>query len=452
MKIGYKNRWLVIIGGMLIQLCLGIIYAWSVFTVPLSSAIEEGGKGYTASQAAWIFSVGLFTFSVFMIISGRLMMRQISTKKLAAIGGLLLGLGYVLAGYFGGSFVSLLLTIGILGGAGIGLAYAVPLKIGISWYPDKVGLVSGLAVAGFGFGATFWIKAAGAWFGGGLLQNLSLFNLPGLESTFVLYGFILITLVILGSTVMKLPPEDYVPDGWDPQKDAIDPAFESVNVHTSEMLRTPQFRLLFGMFLLSAFAGLMVIYCIKLFGIDALSVQNAAKASVTAGTAMAIYAITNGLGRIMYGRVSDMLGRKKTLRVMMFSQAIMMAAFFWLGQSPLGLMVAAGIIGLNFGGNFALFPAATAVYFGKKNIGENYGWVFLAYGFAGILGPLLAGMVKDMSGNASEIDFWLIPFLAAAAACIVAMILTFFLKIPKPKATYEAEEAKTIATPAYSEA
>ena len=118
---------------------------------------------------------------------------------------------------------------------------------------------------------------------------------------------------------------------------------------------------------------------------------------------------------------------------MLFSQAIMMAAFFWLGQSAVGLIVGAGIIGLNFGGNFALFPAATAVYFGKKNIGENYGWVFLAYGFAGILGPLLAGFIKDSSGNAEGIDFWLIPFMAAAVACLLAMILTFFLKIPKHK-------------------
>lgn len=435
MKITYKNRWLVIVGGMLIQLCLGIIYAWSVFTVPLGKSIEEGGKGFTASQSAWIFSIGIFVFSVFMIISGRLMTRQISTKILTAIGGLLLGLGYVVAGYSGGSFLSLLLSIGIMGGAGIGLAYAVPLKVCIGWYPDKVGLVSGLAVAGFGFGATFWIKAAGAWFGGGLLNNLSLFNLPGLESTFVLYGGILVVGVVLGALVMKLPPDDYVPDGWNPKTDALDPSFESIDLHSSEMLHTPQFRLLFSMFLLSAFAGLMVIYCIKLFGIDALSVTSAAKASVTAGTAMAIYAIMNGLGRILYGRLSDMLGRKKTLRLMMLSQAVMMASFFWLGQSALGLILGAGVIGLNFGGNFALFPAATAVYFGKKNVGENYGWVFLAYGLAGIFGPLLAGVIKDTSGSAAGISFWLIPFFAAAVACALAMVLTFFLKIPnQPKA------------------
>lgn len=430
MKITFKNRWLVIVGGMLIQLCLGIIYAWSVFTIPLSTSIEDGGRGFTASQSAWIFSIGLFTFSIFMIVSGRLM-QKIPTKILTAIGGLMLGLGYVISGFSDGHFLSLLLSIGVLGGAGIGLAYAVPLKVGIGWYPDKVGLVSGLAVAGFGFGATFWIKAAGAWFGGGLLQNLSLFDLPGLESTFIFYGFILVVGVVLGSLVMQLPPPNYIPDGWDPKTDALDPNFESVDLHSSEMLHTVQFRLLFSMFLLSAFAGLMVIYCIKLFGIDALSAREAINASATAGTAMAIYAIMNGLGRILYGRLSDLLGRKKTLRIMMLSQAVMMTLFFWLGQSATGLIFAAAIIGLNFGGNFALFPAATAVYFGKKNVGENYGWVFLAYGLAGIFGPLFAGMVKDASGNFSGIDFWLIPFLAAAGACLVAMVLTFFLKIPK---------------------
>lgn len=433
MNITYKNRWLVILGGMMIQLCLGIIYAWSVFTVPLTTAAADGGRGFTAAQTAWIFSVGLFVFAIFMIVGGRLMKRQVSTITLTAVGGLLLGLGYVLAAYSGGSFISLLLTIGVLSGMGTGLAYAVPIRVGISWYPDKVGLVSGLAVAGFGFGATFWLKAAGSWFGGGFLQNLSLFNLPGLESTFLLYGIILIAFVVLGSLVMKLPPDDYVPEGWNPQTDALDPKLESVDVRGAEMLRTPQFRLLFSMFLLSSFAGLMVIYCIKLFGIDALSAKSVAEASVTAGTAMAVYAIMNGLGRILYGQLSDYWGRKKTLRFMMLAQAIMMASFFWLGQSALGLILGAGVIGLNYGGSFALFPAATAVYFGKKNVGENYGWVFLSYGLAGIFGPLLAGMIKDSSGSAESITFWLIPFLAAAGACLIAMVLTFFLHVPGQK-------------------
>jgi MFS family permease len=229
---------------------------------------------------------------------------------------------------------------------------------------------------------------------------------------------------------MELPPEGYQPQGWNPQTDALDPEFEAIDLHSGAMLRTPQFRLLFSMFLLFSFAGLMVIYCIKLFGIDALSSRSLAEASATAGTAMAFYAIMNGLGRILYGRWSDKLGRKLTLRIMMLSQAIMMASFFWLGQSALGLILGAGIIGLNYGGAFALFPAATAVYFGKKNVGENYGWVFLAYGFAGIFGPLLAGVVKDSAGSATDISFWLIPFMAAALACLVAMLLTFFLKIP----------------------
>ena len=164
------------------------------------------------------------------------------------------------------------------------------------------------------------------------------------------------------------------------------------------------------------------------------------KASTIAGTAMAVYAIMNGLGRILYGQLSDKLGRKKTIRMVMLSQAVMMAAFFWMGQTSIGLILGAGIIGLNYGGNFALFPAATAVYFGKKNVGENYGWVFLSYGFAGIAGPLLAGMVKDSSATATGIDFWLIPFMAAAAACLLAMVLTFFLHIPEQEKIVESTE------------
>ncbi|MEW8584865.1 MAG: MFS transporter, partial [Candidatus Thiodiazotropha sp.] len=163
------NRWLVVVGAILIQLALGAIYAWSVFTALLTD--PAGPYAFSASETAWVFSAGLATFAIVMVLAGR-WLPKVGPRTLAVSGGLLLGTGYVLGGLFGSSFWAQLLFIGLIGGAGIGLGYVVPIAVGVKWFPDKKGLITGLAVAGFGFGATIWVKLAGSWFGG-LLNTAS---------------------------------------------------------------------------------------------------------------------------------------------------------------------------------------------------------------------------------------------------------------------------------------
>jgi OFA family oxalate/formate antiporter-like MFS transporter len=183
------------------------------------------------------------------------------------------------------------------------------------------------------------------------------------------------------------------------------------------MLHTPQYYMLVLMFIGSALAGLMVISCIKLFGIDALQASKAAADAKLAGAAaewaMALLAILNGLGRIVWGSVSDKIGRTLALFLMCLFQGIIMLAFYKMGATQAGLIVGACLIGFNFGGNFALFPSATADFFGNKNVGLNYGWVFLAYGVAGIAGPQVAGYFKD-AAKGGDVTAWLMPFLIAA--------------------------------------
>jgi MFS transporter, OFA family, oxalate/formate antiporter len=155
-----SNRWLVVLGAILIQLALGAIYAWSVFTPSLTDA--KGLYKFTAVQTNIIFSVGLAAFAVLTIIGGRLMAKY-RPQRIAMIGGITLGIGYILAGIVGPSFIGLVLTIGLIGGIGIGLGYVVPIAVGVKWFPDKKGLLTGLAVAGFGLGAFLWIMAGGRW-------------------------------------------------------------------------------------------------------------------------------------------------------------------------------------------------------------------------------------------------------------------------------------------------
>jgi MFS family permease len=187
----------------------------------------------------------------------------------------------------------------------------------------------------------------------------------------------------------------------------------------------------------------MVIYCIKLFGIDALRFNgmDATDAAIVGGTAMAWYAIFNGLGRIIWGIVSDKLGRKRAIVAMTFFQGIIMLMLYHIFISFAlagGFIIAACIIGFNFGGNFALFPAATADFFGNKNVGSNYGWMFTAYGVAGILGPQLAGVFKDSAGNAATPVVWMTPFIIAGVACIIGGVIMLLTKPPKT----EAEKAE----------
>lgn len=435
------NRWLVVIGAILIQLALGAIYAWSVFTPKLTAA--DGTYQFSAGQAAWIFSAGLFFFALVMIWAGR-QLATIGPRKLAMAGGLVLGLGYILAGFFGSTFVAQLVFIGIIGGSGIGLAYVVPIAVGVKWFPDKKGMLTGLAVAGFGFGATIWVKWAGSW-GGGLLNTLSLAGLDGIRSVFLLYGIIFAIMVLIGSFVMVDPPEGWLPEGYTPPQADAGKATGSVNFETNEMLKTPQFYMLFITFVFSALAGLMVIYCIKLFGIDSLTFSKLQTldpahenfkdtvtwASTIAGTAMAFYAILNGLGRIAWGMVSDKIGRKVSLFLMCLSQGVIMLAFYKLGATEAGLIVAACIIGFNFGGNFALFPAATADFFGNKTVGRNYGFVFFAYGIAGIVGPQIAGLFKDAAKGSMDPSAWLTPFIIAGGACLAGALVMLIAKPPK---------------------
>lgn len=415
------NRSLVVAAAVLIQLCLGAIYAWSVFTPKLILPIADGGQfGFTKTQTQIVFSVCIAVFAVVMVFAGKWQAKS-GPRVVALTGGIVLGAGYILAGLFGNSFMSLVIFIGVIGGAGIGLAYVCPVAVGMKWFPDKKGLITGLAVAGFGFGAVIWVKLAGSW--GGLLASM------GVQSVFLLYGVIFAIMVVVGSIWMVNPPEGWKPAGWNPEKEKKkSSAAGSGDLMPREMLGRSQFYALWLMFIFSSMAGLMVIGNMKLFGMEQLKNGGmaAAQASAVAGTAMAIfYSIANGLGRIIWGSASDRIGRRAALALMCTFQGIMMLVFYWMGGNEYLLYIGAAVIGFNFGGNFSLFPTMTADLFGTKNVGLNYGWVFTAYGLGGIIGPIMAGIMRDRLQN------WLAAFVISGIACLVAAVIAMILKPPK---------------------
>lgn len=406
------NRWFVVIGAILIQLCLGAIYAWSVFTPDLVEA------GWTKAQTQTVFSVGLFFFAVVMIQAGRLL-PVIGPKKVSIAGGLVLGLGYILAGIFGKtSFPAILIFIGIIGGSGIGLSYVVPIAVGMRWFPDKKGLITGFAVAGFGFGAMLWVKLAGNW--GNVLE------LYGISNTFIVYGVLFIALVLMGSIWMSFPPVDWKPAGWIPPTKNInspDTSAPAKDYNSLEMIKTTRFHLISITFAFSASAGLMTIGLMKLFPMQALLAAGYENASGISGTAMAIFfSIANGVGRIAWGAISDYTGRRLALQIMLLTQGIIVLLFQFMAGIPALLYLGATLIGFNFGGNFALFPTLTADVFGARYVGQNYGWVFLAYGFGGIFGPVMGGILGDL-GN------FPLAFTICGTLCLFAAGIIYFMKV-----------------------
>lgn len=421
------NRWLVVVGGIIIQLCLGAMYAWSAFTGKLTADPFKFSK----TETQIIFSVGLLTFAVVMALVAGKWQKKVGPRIVALAGGIVLGIGYVLAGLVGSNFWGILIGVGVLGGAGIGLGYVCPIAALVKWFPDKKGLITGLAVAGFGFGALIWIKLTSGFKFGPVDLSPGWKGLYGMgwtvSNVFILYGILFAILVTLGSMVMINPPDGWKPEGWNPPAGSIAASTGGIDFTVNQMVRTSQFWILFLTFFVGATAGLMVIGVIQLFGKDALTAAGMTpdKANIIAGTAMGLfYALMNGFGRIIWGTVSDKIGRKTSIVLMSALQGIIMIVFYFICQREFCLYLSAAIIGFNFGGNFALFPAATADYFGNKNVGTNYPWVFMAYGVGGVVGPVLGGVMGDAKA-------WMWAFVPAGIACLIMAVAALKLSIPK---------------------
>ncbi len=415
------NRGFVVLGAILIQLALGAIYAWSVYTNMLVEA------GWSRAETQMVFSAGLAVFAIVMVMAGRIM-PKFGPRKLAFSGGIVLGLGYILAGIFGAeNFITTFLFVGILGGSGIGLGYVVPIAVGMRWFPDKKGLITGLAVAGFGFGATLWMALAdrlGQLGGGQLLQNI------GLSNTFIVYGIAYLVIVAIGSIWMVFPPEGWQPEGWVPPEATKKNSAGTINFTASEMLRTPQYYLILLTFIFGAAAGLMSIGLMRLWPQEALTKTGMSPeaAGAAATLAMAVFfALSNGLGRILWGTFSDKIGRKTSIIIMMATQGLFVILFQWMAGNVYTLYLFAILIGFNFGGNFALFPTITADTFGTKHVGQNYGWVFLAYAVGGILGPVMGGRLGDLNN-------FPLAFTICGILCFIA-VLTIGLVKPATKQT-----------------
>ncbi|TFF95950.1 MFS transporter [Candidatus Thorarchaeota archaeon] len=420
------NRYLVMLGAIIVQLCLGTIYAWSEFQNALKLATSEGGLyGWLVLNTQWPFAAGLASFAVFMVFAGR-WQDKVGPRKVATVGGVLLGLGYMLA-----SLVDMLaldemmgtlylvLTYGVIGGAGIGFAYVCPIAALVKWFPDKKGSVSGIAVAGFGGGALIF-----------LYVEQYLIELAGglIGQPFLILGIVYLIGVILGAQVLTTPPEGWVPEGWTPPETTADGSGKGMM--PGEMIKTGTFWLLWLAFIFAATAGLMTLGNVKSAAAEVDPLVEVLGLGALIGGIMSIF---NAAGRIVWGAASDKLGRVMTMMLMFLILAIAMFGFAYVVTLPAAegmwvtVTVVASVVGFCFGGNFALFPSATADYFGSPNVGKNYGVVFTAYGIAGVVGGLVAGSFVDLTGT------YFLAFITTGILAILAIILTIVMKLKGTK-------------------
>jgi len=409
------NRWWIVLGAILVQLCLGAIYAWSVFRKPL-----EAELGISPTQASLPFSIVLIFFALATVAGGRLQDR-LGPRIVAILGGVLLAAGMVLAS-FARDITMLVVAYGVVSGIGIGFAYVCPISAGVKWFPDKRGLITGLSVAGFGAGAFFVAPLAQGFISGSPynLMGASLFALPklGVYNTFLYLGIAYLVLVTLGGLILRNPPAGYVPKGWTPPQAAGKPA--AANYTPGQMLGTGQFWVIWLMYFAGCAAGLMMI------GQTSPIAQELARFDkATAAVGVSVLAIFNALGRIFWGRISDSIGRPKTLFLMYLINAVAVFGYFLIPATPALFWVGIALVGATFGGYLALYPAITADFYGTKSVGVNYGFVFTAYGVGGLLSNIFAPRVKELTGNYN------FAFILTAVLCLAAALVSLAIKAPR---------------------
>jgi len=450
------NRWLVVVGALVIQVSLGAVYIWSVFQTPLKALFPN----WTEAQVTLPAQVVLAAFALAVIFGGRIQ-DKLGPRIVATAGGLILGAGLILARFTdsfpaGTALIWLIMTFSVLGGIGIGAGYVCPIATCVKWFPDKRGLITGLAVAGFGAGAFFFAPLAKGLITGGKYQILgaSLFGLPklGVFNTFMALGIIFLVAIVLGAQMLRNPPAGYKPAGWNPPQPAAGLA-PKVDFTPGEMLKTGRFWLLWITYFAGCTAGLQVIMKAspvwQSFAIGPMvppiSAADFGRIGAAGAMAVSILAIFNSLGRIMWGKISDNMGRKATLVVMFLLCGATMLLLNLLRGYPLYL-VGICVVGLCFGGFLALYPAVTADFYGTKHYGVNYGWMFSAYGAGGIFGPFLAAwlmrvtakvpyLATDAAGAQIEKTFtvgnYQMAFIVAGAMCLAAALVSLLVRQPR---------------------
>lgn len=387
-----KGRWFLIPLGSLVLLCLGTVYSWSIFRKPLEDLF-----GISATQSLLPFTVLLVLYALLMPITG-FYIDKIGVSKITAIGGVVTGIGYLLSS-FATNIILLTITYGVIAGAGVGIAYGVPLAVSAKWFPDRKGLAVGLTAIGFGLSPLVTAPLAK-----GLIAAF------GVLPSFAILGISLTGIILVISITLKFPPVGWKPQNWTPKQVEI-----PIN-QRRPLLQSPSFYALWFCYTIGTFVGLSAI------GISSPVAQEIIQLdATTAAITVSIFAVFNGIGRPLFGWLTDRLQPKGA--AMISYVLILVASILMLNAGEgavLTYLVAFCLFWLCLGGWLAIAPTATLILFPPDDYAKNYGIVFTAYGAGALLGTLAIGQLRDLFGS------YIYAFYPTAILAIIGIIIAQF--------------------------
>lgn len=367
------KKYMTVFASFMIMLCTGSIYAWSMIASELMK-----DYGFSALQSQIIFSAIMAIFPTMMIFVGRLG-RKVKFRHLGYISGILFITGYVLAGFSHGNFAVIFLGIGVISGIATAFGYWLALTAPVQWFPERKGLITGIAAAGFGLGAVLLTAIAERILAGGkdVMQLLKIIGL--------FYGA---AILILSNLIFQVP-------GAIKKQD-------DTGIKIKKLLATSSFRILFFGILLGTFAGLLIVGSLKVIG------ETNGVSTYHLLLSISIFAAANFLGRISWGALSDHIGSNMSIFLALLLQSAAIILLNIIHLNDISYLVLIFLIGFGYGGNFVLFAKETAELFGVNKMGLVYPYVLLGYAIAGILGPVSGGLFYDIFGS-----FYYAIFLSA---------------------------------------
>jgi OFA family oxalate/formate antiporter-like MFS transporter len=411
------NRWGIAVAAVIMQLCLGAVYGWSVFVKPLISS-----EHWTLTQVSLNFTLAIVFLGVGTVIGG-LWQDRVGPRRVATVAGVLYGLGYMAASLASSnhSLIGMYLGYGVLSGVGMGMGYICPVATLVKWFPDRRGLMTGVAVCGYGAGALVMSPIAA--------RSIVAAGVP---STFLYFGIVYLALVVITAQFYQNPPQGWRPEGWQPRS-AVSKAATTVDFTVKEAMSTPQFWLLWVMLFLNVSAGIMIIS-----QASPMAQQLVGLSPVTAAGIVGVISIFNGLGRIFWAAVSDYLGRARVYFLLYLIQA---AVFFSLPHLHTATLftIAVAVVGLCYGGGFGTMPSFTADFFGPKFMGGIYGWILLAWGAAAIPSPILIARLRQTTGSYQT------SIMVIAVVLVCSLVLPLIAKRPRREPTAVLPHEKAAA-------
>jgi MFS transporter, OFA family, oxalate/formate antiporter len=397
-----QGRWLFLPLGITAMLCLGTVYSWSIFRKPLTEAFQKQGITISATDTLIPFATLLVVFAILMPIASRYIERYGATT-VTAVGGTIVGLGYFLSS-FATNIPLLVITYGLIAGAGVGIVYGVPIAVTAKWFPDRKGLAVGLTVIGFGLSPLITAPLAG-------------FSIAtyGIDSTFRIFGVAFTVILLAIATQLRFPPTD-----WQPSPQVIS---SPASVEPDRLLSSPSFFALWSCYAIGTLAGLMAIGIANNVGKEIIGLDtNMATASVS------IFAIFNGIGRPIFGWLTDRIKPKLTAIISYVMILVASIVMLNTGKGQVAnYFFAFSLLWLSLGGWLAIAPTATLSMFNPVNYTKNYGIVFTAYGAGALAGTLVAGSAKDIFGSYTN------AFIPTAMLSILGILIATFALKPDPK-------------------